>query len=175
MNEHYGKANWRPASGSGREWFIGILIAALVLMLLVVGNAGAAANSKSPTPYFASPLNGSTVEGTVPVIVYAPEFAQFNAELGVDGVSWQPMHSRGDGIFDMKWNSADVGSGKHTLTARFTLEFGRPPVYAVSIQVKVLNLEIPLPPEAGLLPLPCIYVEVPTGLRPAACGAPATS
>ncbi len=175
MNEQTGKANWRPANGSRRARLVGISFVVLALMLLAVGQARAAVNSKRPTPYFASPMNGSTVAGAVPVIVYAPELAQFDAELGVDGSNWQPMYSSGDGIFKLEWSSADVGSGKHTLTARFSLGLGRPPVYAISIRINVVNYEIPPPPEAGMLPLPCIRVDAPAGLRPAACGSPATS
>lgn len=148
MNENTASVNWRRANGSGRARLIGPLIAAVVMILLAVGHAGAAVHSKPPTPYFVSPLNGSTVEGTVPVIVFAPELAQFDAELGVDGEQWQPMHSRGDGIFELKWNSADVSSGKHTLTARFTFGPTRPPIYGISIRVNVLNPEIPLPPDS---------------------------
>lgn len=177
MNERNGRLNRRPASGSGRDWLIGILFAALVLLLLAVGQAGAAANSKPQMPQFISPTNGSTVLGTVAVIVYAPELAKYDAEIGIDNANWQPMQYRGDGFFQFKWSSIYVSNGRHTLTARFLADHELPPEYAVSIRVNVLNAGITSLPneQAGILPLPCIDIARAFQLRPASCGAPATS
>jgi hypothetical protein len=174
MNEMKALENRRRTNTSGRARLIGILIAALVMMLFAVAHVRAAVNSKPQTPHFNSPLNGWTVEGTVPVTVFAPELALFNAEFGVDNGSWQPMQSKGDGVFELKWNTAYVSNGKHTLTTRFYLELGGPPEVAVSIQVYVRNIRIPPLPDgqAGMLPLPCIHVIPPYGLEPSACAAP---
>jgi hypothetical protein len=134
-----------------------MLMVALVLILLAVGQARAAANSNPPTPYFVAPLNGSIVSNTVTVIVFAPEYTNWIAELGVDGGNWQLMSTKGDGTLALSWNTGYASNGKHTLTARFTNELGGPPVAAVSIRVSVQNEEPD--GQASKLPLPCISLR----------------
>jgi hypothetical protein len=170
-------AESRRTTRSGRTRLIGTLFVALVILLLAVVQVSAAVNGNPPTPRFVSPLDGWTVEGTVPVMVKAPDLPLFNAELGVDGGSWQPMHYKGNGVFFATWNSAYVQNGKHILTARFALELGGPPDVAVSIHVLVQNEEIPPQPiaDAGILSHPCIQVMPAYGLKPNECHPPVTN
>jgi len=162
--------NLRQVNRPGRARLIGTLMLAAVMFLLVVGSAGAAPEK---TPQFINPLNGSTVEGSVKVLIFAPEYSQYMAELGVDNDNWQPMSSPEPGVFTAYWNSAEVSRGKHTLTARFTYGGDRPPVAAISIQVWVDNASPD--GQANILPLPCIHVMGAYGLKPSDCAAPATS
>jgi len=163
--------NQRQTIRSWRARLIGTLMLAAVMFLLLVGNAGAETNK---TPQFISPLAGSTVVGTVKVLVFAPEYAQLNAEFGVDGGKWRPMSSPEPGVFTTFWNSAEAGRGKHTLSARFTYPGGdRPPVATISVLVWVGNASPD--GQAEILPLPCIHVMGAYGLKPADCAAPATS
>jgi hypothetical protein len=164
--------NLRQAQHSGRTRIIGILLLAAILLLLV-GSAGAAPEK---TPQFINPLDGSIVQGTVDVLIFAPEYAQYHAEFGVDGDKWRPMLSKGDGVFSLDWNSAEASHGKHALLARFYYGGDRPPVAAISITVWVNN-ESPggQAGSASVLPLPCIQVMTAYGLIPSNCAAPATS
>jgi hypothetical protein len=169
MNESVVNVDLRQ-TGSGRTRLVGTLMLALVLMLPAVGQARAAANSNPPTPYFVTPQSGSTVSNTVTVVVFAPEYAYWITELGVDGGNWQLMSNRGEGTFFLSWNTGYASNGKHTLTARFTNELGGPPVAAVSIRVWVQNEEPD--GQASILPLPCAYVLPPYSLKGPACAAP---
>ncbi len=164
MNAMNDTEKQRRTYGSGRARLLGTLMAALVILLLAVGQVGAAAGNKPQTPRFLTPLNGSTVEDQVLVMVFAPSFVGYDAEFGVDGGNWQPMKDNGDGAFELLWNSGYASNGKHTLTARFSLGLGRPPVAAVSIQVAVQNPLIDAPPnvQAGTLTPPCIHVLRPS-------------
>lgn len=147
--------------GSGRTRLIGTLFVTLMMLLIIAGRAGAAVDK---SPQFVNPLNGSLVEGAMKVLVYAPQYAQFNAEFGVDGKAWRPMVSEEPGVFTVDWDSTEVSRGKHTLTARFRYGGERPPEAAISITVWVVNGP---DGQAGMLPLPCINL-----LKPVACAAP---
>lgn len=61
MYENIWVASSRRTNGSGRARLIGIIIVALVVILLAVGQARAAANPRPHTPSFVAPLNGSTM------------------------------------------------------------------------------------------------------------------
>jgi hypothetical protein len=178
MNENTYVADSRRTIRSGCTRLTVTLNLALAITLLAVAQVGATLYSDPPSPRFDYPTNGSTVEGIVMVSVYAPELLQYQAELGVDSGSWQVMKGRGDGVFQMLWNSAYVHNGKHSLTARFSMGLGRPPVYAISVLVNVENIEIEPPPpisQAGILSNPCIHEMPAYGLMPNHCYPPVTN
>lgn len=142
MNETTYYANSRPSNYSTRVRLLAALFLALVIMLLAAGQAkGAMHQATLPGVDFKSPLDGSIVKGVRTVLVYAPDYAPTLVELGVDGGGWQPMQHQGGGLYAAKWNSGQFSNGKHTLTARFTLELGAPPIDAASIRIYVRNLD----------------------------------
>ncbi len=170
MNAFSQLENSRRSNRTGRSRLFATLLFALVLMLLAAGQARAGGNSP---PRFFSPLDDSVVEGLVTIAVYAPDLAQYQAEFGVDNANWQAMVTSGEGLFQFKWNSAYAGRGLHTLTARFSLGPGRPPVAAVSISVWVNNEEPDAQAGAGsLLADNCINVLRPYSTNPPKCSAP---
>lgn len=127
--------NWTGRFGPGL--LIGSLLLTALLLALFALPAPAAA--RPATPLFVTPIDGQSIEGSTVVTVYAPDLDGYNAELGVDHADWQAMNSDGSGLFSAKLNTAYYSSGKHTLTARFSIGPSGPPEVAISIQVIVQN------------------------------------
>jgi len=169
MNAYTTNELLRRAIRPGRGRLISILALTLTIGLFVTAQAGAAPDR---APVFVSPGNGESVEGTVLVSVYVPDFSVFRAEVGVDGQNWRPMNEKGGGHYYLWWNSAEVHRGKHILTARFTFEPGRPPVMAISIAILVDNEE----PDAwaGLMGPLCLPVVRPVSILHPYCPPPGT-
>jgi hypothetical protein len=142
MNEKSYVAAKRQGTGFGRALLVASLFAVVVTVLLAAGHASAARLLAIPAGAgFVEPVSGSIVQGIQSVVVSAPEYSLFHAELGVDGGNWQAMQNQGDGLFAVKWNSGHVPNGKHTLTARFSVGPGRLPLHTISIRVYVQNID----------------------------------
>jgi Papain family cysteine protease/Bacterial Ig domain len=99
-----------------------------------------------------SPANGSTVSGTVSVLVSATDNVKVTSvTLSVDGTA---KSSSTTAPFTIVWNSATVANGNHTLTV--TAKDGKGNSTSSSIQVSVNNVTI------GDITAPTVNISSPT-------------
>ena len=72
----------------------------------------------SPTIIISSPVNGSTVEGTVSVSINASDNVGVKSvSLSVDGTS---IGTASTAPYNFSWNTSTLSDGTHSLTARAT-------------------------------------------------------
>lgn len=88
-----------------------------------------------PSVSFASPAEGATVSGVVPVRVQAADDVAVNrVDLAVDGGAWQPMSPSGaEWVLD--WDTRTAGDGPHTLRARAVDSAGQEAAASRPVQV----------------------------------------
>lgn len=78
-----------------------------------------------PVVGIVSPVNGSTVSGTVVIQVNASDdrdaVGSLTVEVSIDGSAWATAtYNSGSGYYELSWDTTSAGDGNHTIDARAT-------------------------------------------------------